>query len=74
MGTDDIHFGNSKNFLSIEELENIQKITSIEPRSILLKNLLVPWEEVLKNSDLPNSDEQVTLLKKNFYVNTLKRI
>ena len=52
------------NFLSVEELENILKITSIEPRSILLKNLLVPWEKVLNNSDLPNSDEQVTLLKK----------
>ena len=66
MGTDDVHFGNSKNFLSVEELENILKITSIEPRSILLKNLLVPWEEVLKNSDLPNPDEQVTLLKRIF--------
>jgi hypothetical protein len=49
MGTDDVHFGNSKNVLSVEELENILKITSIEPRSILLKNLLVPWKEVLKN-------------------------
>ena len=56
MGTDDVHFGNSKNFLSVEELENILKITSIEPRSILLKNLLVPCDEVL-NSELPNSDE-----------------
>ena len=59
MGTDDVHFGNSKNFLSVEELENILKITSIEPRRILLKNLLVIWEEVLKNSVLPNSDEKV---------------
>ena len=74
MGTDDVHFGNFKNFLSVEELENILKITSIEPRSILLKKLLVPWEEVLKNSDMLNSDEQVTLLKKNLYVNKLKRI
>ena len=59
MGTDDVHFGNSKNFLSVEELENILKITSIEPRRILLKNLLVIWEEVLKNSVLPNSEEKV---------------
>ena len=59
MGTDDVHFGNSKNFLSVEELENILKITSIEPRRILLKNLLVIWEEVLKNSVQPNSDEKV---------------
>ena len=33
MGTDDVHFGNSKNVLSVEELENILKITSIEPIS-----------------------------------------
>ena len=59
MGTDDVHFGNSKNFLSVEELENILKITSIEPRRILLRNLLVIWEEVLKNSVQPNSDEKV---------------
>ena len=59
MGTDDVHFGNSKNFLSVEELENIRKITSIEPRRILLRNLLVIWEEVLKNSVQPNSDEKV---------------
>ena len=65
MGTDDVNFCNFKNFLSVEELENILKITSIEPISILLKKLLVPWEEVLKNSDMLNSDEQVTLLKKN---------
>ena len=59
MGTDDVHFGNSKNFLSVEELENILKITSIEPRRILLRNLLVIWEEVLKNLVLPISDEKV---------------
>ena len=59
MGTDDVHFGNSKNFLSVEELENILKITSIEPRRILLRNLLVIWEEVLKNLVQPNSDEKV---------------
>ena len=59
MGTDDVHFGNSKNFLSVEELENTLKITSIEPRRILLRNLLVIWEEVLKNSVQPNSDEKV---------------
>jgi hypothetical protein len=29
MGTDDVHFGNPKNFLSVEELENILKITRI---------------------------------------------
>jgi hypothetical protein len=57
MGTDEVHFGNFKNVLSVEELENILKITSIEPRSILLKKLLVHWEEVLKNSDLLYSDE-----------------
>jgi hypothetical protein len=56
MGTDDVHFGNSKNFLSVEELDNILKITSIEPRSILLKKILMPWEQVLKNLDLLNSD------------------
>ena len=74
MVTDDVHFGNSRNFLSVEELENVVKITSIEPRIVHLKNLQVLWEEVLKNSDLPTSDEQtqVTLLKKNFYVNKLK--
>ena len=67
MGTDDLHFGNIKNFISVEELENVVKLTSIEPRSIHLKNLLVPWEEVLKHLDLPTSDEQtqVTSLKKN---------
>ena len=58
LGTD-VHFGNSKNFLSVEELENILKITSIETRRILLRNLLVIWEEVLKNSVQPNSDEKV---------------
>ena len=46
MGTDDVHFGNSKNFLSVEELENVVKITCIESRILHLKNLLVPLEEV----------------------------
>ena len=59
MGTDDVHFGNSNNFLYVKELEHILKITSIEPRRILLKNLLVIWEEVLKNLVLTNSDEKV---------------
>ena len=51
MGTDDVHFGNSKNFLSVEELENVVKITSIESRIIHLKNLLVPLEEVFGSAD-----------------------
>ena len=51
MGTDDLHFGNIKNFISVEELENVVKLTSIEPRSIHLKNLLVPLEEVFGSAD-----------------------
>jgi hypothetical protein len=41
-----------------------------------MKNILVPLEEMLKNLDMPTSDEktQVTLLKKIFDVNTLKCI
>ena len=68
MGTYAVHVANSKNFLSVEEQENFVKITSIEPRIIHLKNLLVPWEEVLNNSDMPTFEQtQVTLLKKNVF-------
>ena len=45
MGADDVHFGNSKDFLSVEELEeleNMVKITSIETIRKHLKNLPVP--------------------------------